>query len=227
MHRRHRIEQVREARCAMLKRGYRVVIRAKRMAELNAHTARGEFAYDVHVPGDFGRQRDDADGVQRQILDDFVEHRDRGCRRLGTELARIDVRTLQMHAQQSRSTCRSRAKVPRPAITDFSCSRGAVIVVTSKLVVPWRAWARATVLNAVPPSITSAPPPPCTCRPIKPGRMYGLSLRAGSVRSPSIVAMRPSTNSNRPSSQPSGVKMFPQSMKAVYGPLAAGRALAP
>ena len=63
----------------------------------------------------------------------------------------------------------------RPANAASRSAAGAVIVVASKAVVPWAAWHCATRTAASPPSMMSRPPPPCTCRSMKPGSTTGRS----------------------------------------------------
>ncbi len=110
MQRRHRVEQVREAARAVLERGDRVVVRAERMAELHAHAARGHLRDDLDVPGDLRRERDHADRRDRQILQHLVERRGHRRVRLSAELAGIDVRAFEMHAEHARAARRARAR---------------------------------------------------------------------------------------------------------------------
>jgi hypothetical protein len=66
-------------------------------------------------------------------------------------------------------------RAPQAAPMPFSArsmsSGGAVMVVASRLVVPYFACRAAIACGASPPSIMSRPAPPCTCRSMKPGRM--------------------------------------------------------
>ena len=109
MQRRHRVEQVRETARAVLQRGDGVVVRAERMAELHTHAARRHLADDVHVAGNFRRQRDDPDRRDRQILQHFVEHGGDRRVRLRAKLAGVDVRAFQMHAEHACAARRAHA----------------------------------------------------------------------------------------------------------------------
>ena len=76
------------------------------------------------------------------------------------------------------STVADRASRKR-SITLSSNASSHVMVVGTSAVVPWAAWVRAIVCSACTvASIASAPPPPCTCRSINPGRMYPPSASA-------------------------------------------------
>ena len=110
MQRRHRVEQVRETAGAVLERGHRVVVGRERMAELHAHAARGHLADDLDVAGDFRRERDDADRRDRQVLQHFVEHRRHGRVGLRAELAGVDVRAFEVHAEHARAARRAGAR---------------------------------------------------------------------------------------------------------------------
>ncbi len=101
MQRRHRVEQVRETACAVLERGDRVVVGRERVAELHAHAARGHLADDLDVARDFRRERDDADRRDRQVLEHLVEHGRHGRVGLRAELAGVDVRPFEMHAEHA------------------------------------------------------------------------------------------------------------------------------
>jgi hypothetical protein len=95
-------------------------------------------------------------------------------------------------------------------------------VVASNAVVPCSACRRATCKAASPPSMTSRPAPPCTCRSMKPGSSSGSGRsRACSavIASPSMAAMRPCASIWRvPATKPAGVRMLPASVR-VTGPL--------
>ncbi len=127
MQRRHRVEQMREATCAMLECGDGVVVGTERMAELHAHAARCHLGDDLHVAGDFRRQRDHANRRDRQILQHFVHHRRYSRVRLRAELAGVDVRTFQMDAEHTRAAWCANARVvaqPRDDAHQFVARRG-------------------------------------------------------------------------------------------------------
>ena len=71
---------------------------------------------------------------------------------------------------RARRSARARGRrAPALATPLRSSASGAVIVVASSEVVPWRACSRAMRSIASPPSMCRCPPPPCTCRSMKPG----------------------------------------------------------
>jgi hypothetical protein len=79
------------------------------------------------MAGDFRRDRDHADRRDRQVLEHFVEHG--GHRRVGlrAQLARIDVRPFQMHAQHARAARRALARdvaQSRDHVHQFVARRG-------------------------------------------------------------------------------------------------------
>jgi hypothetical protein len=76
------------------------------------------------------------------------------------------------------------------------------MVVASSEVVPKRTWVRVMVSKALAPSMMSLPPPPCTCRSMKPGSKYGRSLSAGSQGAPSMAVTLPWACTRRPRIQP-------------------------
>jgi hypothetical protein len=67
------------------------------------------------------------------------------------------------------------------------------MVVASSEVVPKRTWVLVMVSKALAPSMMSLPPPPWTCKSMKPGSRYGKSLLAGSQGTPSIDTTLPSS----------------------------------
>ena len=95
-----------------------------------------------------------------------------------------------------------------PSSATRSASAGAVTVVARSDVVPCRAWKAAMARTASAPSITSALPPPWTCRSTKPGRMNWSSGAVASGKMAWMVAVY----SMRPWTQPSGVRILPRSV---------------
>ena len=96
----HGIEQMGEAGSALLQRLHTVLVTAQGVADLHPDTGIAQRTDDLHMAGNFRCQRQQRDGGQLTQLVDLRQHGTTSIVRLGTQLARIDVRAFQMHAQQ-------------------------------------------------------------------------------------------------------------------------------
>jgi hypothetical protein len=102
MERAHRIEQMGEAGRTVVERRDAVFVTAGRVADLHAHAGIGQHAHQLEMALHLGRDRDQSDRRDFAEPLDFAQCRRMNIVGLCAELAGIDIRSFEMHAEHAR-----------------------------------------------------------------------------------------------------------------------------
>ena len=213
---RHGVEQVREAARAARQRLDAVFVAAQRVAELHAGSRRRPAPRSASMlPATSGASVISRIGaIACRLRQSSQRHRPREVG-LRAELAGVDVRPFQVHAQHARAArgarWRTRRAGPRTRASRSAQRRRHGGGQQRRRAVA--AWHCATRAAASPPSMMSRPPPPCTCRSMKPGSTSGcvrfahgalIHGRAGDAADAAGVV-----ESMVPATKPCGPRMWP------------------